>query len=282
MLISAVIAVSLAQATWWDSGVEASISRVPAMRRTWADAIISLPGSDRAAVAYLLTNLPLSDLTLVKPAELIENARLAAKARQATDWARSIPRDIYLDCVLPHASVTEPRDSMREEFMNKYLPVAAKAKSSGEAALALNRILFDDYKVVYNTMRLRTDQSSRESIAQGMATCTGLSIMLVEACRAIGIPARMAGIHTWPGKTGNHTWVEIWDNGWHFVGAAEPDANGLNHAWFTDQAKTAVEDDVKHAIFAVSYKKTGTYFPLAWNPEARINAVNVTTFYKER
>jgi transglutaminase-like putative cysteine protease len=171
---------------------------------------------------------------------------------------------------------------MREEFMNKYLPVAAKAKSSGEAALALNRFLFDDYKVVYNTMRLRTDQSSRESITQGMATCTGLSIMLVEACRAIGIPARMAGIHTWPGKTGNHTWVEIWDNGWHFVGAAEPDAKGLNHAWFTDQAKTAVEDDVKHAIFAVSYKKTGTYFPLAWNPEARINAVNVTTFYKER
>lgn len=282
MLISAVIAVSVAQGTWWDSGVEASISRVPAMRRAWADAIIALPGADRASISYLLTDLPLSDLTLVIPSELIRNVRLAAKAKQATAWARNVPREIYLDAVLPHASVTEPRDSMREEFMNKYMPVARKAKSSGGAALALNRILFDDYKVVYNTMRLRTDQSSRESIAQGMATCTGLSIMLVEACRSIGVPARIAGIHTWPGKTGNHTWVEIWDNGWHFVGAAEPDPNGLNHAWFTDQAKTAIEDEVKHAIFAVSYKKTGAYFPLAWNPEARINAVNVTKSYTAR
>ena len=83
-------------------------------------------------------------------------------------------------------------------------------------------------------------------------------------------------------KTGNHTWVEIWDGGWHFIGAAEPDPNGLNHAWFVDQAKTAIEDKPENAIFAVSYRKTGTYFPLAWNPEARINAVNVTKRYKAR
>ena len=42
-----------------------------------------------------------------------------------------------------------------------------------------------------------------------MATCTGLSIMLVEACRAVGIPARVAGIASWPGRGGNHTWVEV-------------------------------------------------------------------------
>jgi transglutaminase-like putative cysteine protease len=227
-------------------------------------------------------DLPLSDLTLVEPQALTQNVRLAAQTRNATEWARQIPRDVYLDAVLPHAAITEPRDFMRKEFMDRYLPLAKKSKSSGEAALQLNKKLFADYKVVYNTMRLRTDQSSRETIAQGMATCTGLSIMLVEACRAIGIPARIAGIHTWPGKTGNHTWVEIWDNGWHFVGAAEPDPNGLNHAWFVDQAKTVIENEPNHAIFAVSYRKTGTYFPLAWNPEARINAVNVTKFYTTR
>jgi transglutaminase-like putative cysteine protease len=255
---------------------------VPAMRPAWEAECRSLPGSDRAAMAYLLVDLPLSDLTLVEPQALTQNVRLAAQARNATEWARQIPRDVYLDAVLPHAAITEPRDFMRKEFMDKHMPIAKKAKSSGEAALQLNKKLFTDYKVVYNTMRLRTDQSSRETIAQGMATCTGLSIMLVEACRSIGIPARIAGIHTWPGKTGNHTWVEIWDNGWHFVGAAEPDPNGLNHAWFVDQAKTAIENEPNHAIFAVSYKKTGTYFPLAWNPEARINAVNVTKFYTTR
>ncbi|MEO7453838.1 MAG: hypothetical protein ABIV13_03640 [Fimbriimonadales bacterium] len=181
MLTSAILVLALCQATWWDGGVEASISRVPSMRRVWADAIVSLPGSDRAGVAYLLTDLPLSDLTLVKPDELLQNIRLAARARGATQWAKDVPRNIYLEFVLPHACVTEPRDSMRKEFMEKYLPLAKKSKSTGEAALALNKALFADFKVVYNTMRLRTDQSSRESVAQGMATCTGLSIMLIEA-----------------------------------------------------------------------------------------------------
>ena len=74
-----------------------------------------------------------------------------------------------------------------------------------------------------------------------MATCTGLSIMLVEACRAVGVPARMAGIASWPGRGGNHTWVEVWDDGWHFVGAAEPDAKGLDHAWFVGDAAKAIK-----------------------------------------
>ena len=62
------------------------------------------------------------------------------------------------------------------------------------------------------------------------------SIMLVEACRSVGVPARLAGIASWPGRGGNHTWVEFWDNGWHFVGAAEPDDQGLDHAWFVGDA----------------------------------------------
>ena len=74
-----------------------------------------------------------------------------------------------------------------------------------------------------------------------MATCTGLSIMLVEACRAVGVPARVAGIASWPGRGGNHTWVEVWDDGWHFVGAAEPDEKGLDHAWFVGDAAKAIK-----------------------------------------
>src|SRR5690606_17330671 len=111
----------------------------------------------------------------------------------------------------------------------KYLPLVKSVKTPGEAALLLNETLFKDYNVGYNTKRLRTDQSPEETIAQGMATCTGLSIMFVDACRAVGIPARVAGIHSWPGRGGNHTWAEVWDAGrWHFVGAAEPDRQGLN------------------------------------------------------
>ena len=151
---------------------------------------------------------------------------LAYRARGEVPWGASLPEEVFLDAVLPHASVTEPRESMRREFHDRYLPMVRDLRRPGEAALALNRALFRDYKVVYNTRRRRPDQSSQESIQQGMATCTGLSIMLVEACRAVAVPARLAGIASWPGRGGNHTWVEVWDDGWHFVGAAEPDEKG--------------------------------------------------------
>ena len=159
--------------------------------------------------------------------------------------APGLPEDVFLDAVLPHASVTEPRDSMRAEFHARYLPLVRNCQTPGQAALAINKKLFADYKVGYNTRRLRTDQSSKESIAQGMATCTGLSIMLVEACRAVGVPARLAGIASWPGRGGNHTWVEVWDDGWHFVGAAEPDDKGLDHAWFVGDASKAIKGSAK-------------------------------------
>ena len=116
-----------------------------------------------------------------------------------------------------------------------------------------------------------------------MATCTGLSIMLVEACRAVGVPARVAGIASWPGRGGNHTWVEVWDDGWHFVGAAEPDEKGLDHAWFVGDAAKAIKGSTpQNAIYAVTYRTTGEFFPLVWNRPDRVPGENVTDRYAER
>ena len=46
--------------------------------------------------------------------------------------------------------------------------------------------------------------------------------MVIDACRAVGVPARFVGTPLWADKSGNHSWVEVWDKGWHFTGAAEP------------------------------------------------------------
>jgi hypothetical protein len=169
---------------------------------------------------------------------------------------------------------------MRAEFHSRYLPRVRDCKTPGDAALVINKKLFADYKVGYNTRRLRTDQSSKESIAQGMATCTGLSIMLIEACRSVGVPARLAGIASWPGRGGNHTWVEVWDRGWHFVGAAEPDDEGLDHAWFVGDASKAIKGTSKNAIYAVTYRTTGDFFPLVWAPSTKMSGQDVTDRYR--
>ncbi|MFO0952854.1 MAG: transglutaminase domain-containing protein [Isosphaeraceae bacterium] len=230
-------------------------------------------------MAYLVADLPLADLKMLPPQRLVDNASLAYQARSETPWAAKVPDEIFLDAVLPHASLTEPRDPLRAEFHARYRDLVRDSKSTGEAADRLNRAVFADYSVSYNTRRVRPVQSSRETISQGMATCTGLSILLVEACRAVGVPARVAGIASWPGRGGNHTWVEVWDDGWHFVGAAEPDPKGLDHAWFVGDASKAVKDQPRNAIWAVTYRSTGDRFPTAWGRDSGVNAENVTDRY---
>ena len=269
-------------APWWGPEVEASIARAPGRREAWEAMLRGTKPEHREGVAYLMTDLPLRDLETLAPEALAANVDLAYRVRDEVAWGRALPEPIFLDAVLPHASLTERRDPMRAEFHDRYLPLVRDCKTPGEAALKLNAALFRDYKVVYNTRRLRTDQASRESIAQGMATCTGLSIMLVEAARAVGIPARVAGIRSWPGRGGNHTWAEVWDDGWHFVGAAEPDPSGLDHAWFAGEAGSAVADEPRNAIWAATYRRTGSYFPLAWDSRARVNAENVTARYAKK
>ena len=276
---AALIVAGSPESAWWDKQVEASLDRAPARKAEWVRLLESCRSEYRAGLSYLLRDLPLRDLEKMPTEAMATNMSQAYKTRVEVPWGVRLPEPIFLDAVLPHASLTEPRQLMRAEFHDRYIPLVKDCKTPGEAALRVNKLLFRDYKVTYNTRRLRTDQSSKESIAQGMATCTGLSIMLVEACRAVGIPARVAGIASWPGRGGNHTWVEVWDDGWHFVGAAEPDDNGLDHAWFVGDASKAIKGSPRSAIYAVSYRATGTFFPMVWNRSDRVPAEEVTDRY---
>ena len=73
---------------------------------------------------------------------------------------------------------------------------------------------------------------------------------------------------------------QIWDEGWQFTGACEPTGDKLNQGWFKGRAATAITDDPLHAIYAVSYKKTPSAFPMVWDPRNQsISAVNVTDRY---
>ena len=252
---------------WWDSRVEASLDRAPAKKAAWEQALEKTRPERRAGMAFLMADLPLRDLESLPPDALAANLDLAYQARDEVPWGPGLPEDVFLDAVLPHASVTEPRDSMRAEFHDRYLPLVKELQDARRGGAR------DQQGAIQRLQGRRTTpagsaptRARKESIAQGMATCTGLSIMLVEACRAVGVPARMAGIASWPGRGGNHTWVEVWDDGWHFVGAAEPDEKGLDHAWFVGDAAKAIKAKPANAIYAVTYRPTGELFPLAWNP----------------
>ncbi|MHC4839255.1 MAG: dienelactone hydrolase family protein, partial [Planctomycetota bacterium] len=88
------------------------------------------------------------------------------------------------------------------------------------------------------------------------------------------------GTPLWADGSGNHSWVEVWDDGWHFTGAAEPTGIDLDKAWFTDRAAQAIADDRERAIYATSWKRTSLSLPMVWRPDSdEVPAVNVTARY---
>lgn len=236
--------------------------------------------AEKKGMEFLVANMPEADLQKLGAEFLLENARLAYQARKETPWGQAPPEEIFLNHVLPYANVDEKRDPWRKEFHELCLPMVKECKTATEAVQKLNGELFKTLKVNYSPQRRAPNLSPKESLAQGNASCTGLSIILVNACRAVGIPARLVGTPNWIDKRGNHTWVEIWDEGWHFTGACEPDPKGLNRGWFTADASKAIQDSPEHAIFAVTFAKSKQHFPLVWaRNDKSIPGENVTSRY---
>lgn len=232
------------------------------------------------AAKYLADHMPERDRDALDADFLITNLDLAFQARKEFPWASAVPEEQFFNDVLPYAVFDETREAWRADLLARARPLVKEATSASEAAQELNRRLFAITQVHYHTGRQRANQSPSESIASGKATCTGLSILLVNACRAVGIPARAVGTPLWSNGRGNHTWVEVWDGGWHFTGADEYDAKGLNHGWFTADAAAAKVGDPLHAIFATTWKRADLAFPMIWSPQDRsVAAVDVTTRY---
>ncbi len=240
-------------------------------------------GFGERAARFLVEGMPGSDLRSLSEKFLMENLSLALKAREQFPWAGVVPEEIFLNDVLPYASLDETREPWRKDFYQQCSELVKDCQSATEAAQVINREFFKLINVHYNTGRKMPNQSPSESVALGKATCTGLSIILVDACRSVGVPARVAGTALWSNKRGNHTWVEIYDSGqWFFTGADEYNQEGLNRAWFSGDAAKAVADDWKHAIWASSWKKTGHHFPMVWDLKNKdVGAVNVTSRYAE-
>jgi poly(3-hydroxybutyrate) depolymerase len=269
-----------AEPNWWSDDVEQALTRAKNNRTELERALADVPKEQRKGMAFLIENMPASDLTALKAEFLLTNVDLAYKARKEMPWGKDIPEELFLNDVLPYANVDEKRDAWRAEFYELCRPLVKDCKSPAEAVQKLNAQLFKQLKLGYSTQRKAPNQSPKESIESGKASCTGLSIVLSDAARSVCIPARLVGTPLWADKRGNHTWVEIWDRGWHFTGACEPDPAGLDRGWFVGAASQAKKDVPEHAIYAASFKKSNQHFPLVWARSNRgVPAENVTDRY---
>lgn len=279
-LLAFAISLGVLRANPLDSSIKTAGANAREIRAFLTDAERKHGPPGRKAAEFLLAGMPPADLQALKAKPLLENLDLAFQARDEFPWAREVPEEIFLNDVLPYAVFDEPRDPWRADLYEKCRKLVAGCRSATEAAQKINREFFNLVDVHYNTGRKSTNQSPSDSIAQGKATCTGLTILFVDACRSVGIPARGAGIAKWTTKEGNHTWPEVWDGKWAFTGADEYDEKGLNRGWFVDDAAQARADVRESAIYATSWRPTGEIFPMDWSPKAQtVAAINVTSRY---
>jgi hypothetical protein len=263
--------------------IEAALKRAGDNRGQIEKAIDDVPAEHRAGMEFLVENMPDHDLASLSAEFLLANVQFAYEARDKAPWKDSVPEEVFLNDVLPYASVNERRDDWRKDFYERFMPLVKDARTPTEAAVILNKQAFHVLDVRYSTERRKPDQSPYESIEAKTASCTGLSVLLIDACRAVGVPARFVGTPLWADKSGNHSWVEIWDDGWHFTGACEPSGDVLDSAWFEQRASEAKRDDPLHAIYASSFQRTPQTFPLVWDRGIDyVHAVNVTDRYVER
>ena len=138
-------------------------------------AISELHGERVESLVFLIKHMPERDLKNLSSEYLIENVNYAFKAREESEWAKSVPKDIFLNDVLPYASINERRDRWRKDFHTRFSPLVKKFKSLEEAAQGLNKEMWKMINVKYHARkRPKPDQSPYESIDAGFASCTGL------------------------------------------------------------------------------------------------------------
>ncbi len=258
--------------------------RVSALPKKRAKEIISslkaTPEEMREGAAFLYAYMPQHDLDTLSTSLIEENVEYAYKARNRFAWAKDLPIELFYNDVLPYVTMDETRDMWRAQFYDMIEPLVADCKDAGEAVAIINKEIKNLVKVEYNTKRRKANQSPAESMEIGMASCSGLSIILTDALRAVGIPSRIAGTPLWVTKEGNHNWNEVWIDGeWFFT---EYYPTKLNDSWFLPrcadfEGQTAPE----HQVYAASFKPTGSgHFPLVWDMKDKtVPGYNVTQRY---
>lgn len=242
-------------------------------------ALKEVPRNEREGMAFLISYMPERDAKSLSADFLLENVEYAYKARAEFPWAKEVPDSVFLNDVVAYANLNENRESWRKDFYERFKKYVAPCKTMREAIDSVNKNVRDELLVDYNTKREKPDQAPYESMRQHMASCSGLSILLTDAFRAVGIPSRVAGTPAWHDDRGNHNWNEVWIDGqWRFTEYYPSD--DLDQSWFLTDAGKAIKEDMRKAIYAASFKPTGCYFPLVWDENIRyVHAENVTDRY---
>jgi hypothetical protein len=192
--------------------------------------------NQKMAFAFIISNMPLSDLSLVDPERLLDEIEYTFYVKNSFVWGRECPDDIFYHYVLPQRVSQEPLEYYRGFLLSELSPLVDTLKNAVEAAIEINKWCAE--RVVFKQTQ-RQDQGVFETLKSGYGRCEEMAIIYVSALRSCCIPARSAWTPYWTLSDNNHAWVEVFADGkWNYTGGCEPRPT-LNDAWFSNSVKNA-------------------------------------------
>ncbi|CAM6087620.1 unnamed protein product [Calypogeia fissa] len=240
--------------------------------------------SAEECLQFLHRHMPKNDRGLIDHDFLTKNVQYALKARELTAWgSSSVPWKLFLNDVLPYAVLNERRDDWRALFYDSLAPLVSETTSIEQAASVINARIWSLWDLKFVGGQTPQTMSPFQVLSAGNASCTGMSILMVDALRSVGVPARVVGAPEWnDGSGGNHDWVEVWyDEEWHFIDAF--DGTKFDEGWFVPSpVKYQRPNCGLHSIYASSFQPTegDVRFPLAWDYEdLSVPGLDVTQWY---
>jgi hypothetical protein len=260
---------------------------------------------------FLNDNMPSWDV--YNKAELDEGIlpltlNISLLVRDIYSWAETVPKNIWKNYVLPYANVNEARENWRPLLHEKLSRLVVNdtfhANGTAQAVAVLNDQLWSELRKPQTGIYFKSDQTPflldpMSVLTYGFASCTGVSILFVDALRAVGVPARLVGTPMWNGNAseGNHNWVEIYmgpgegldGDAWTFIegkpaqGAHETLTNACDK-WFCNTVYFGNKTEVFATEFDQSDLRANTthFYPMAWDPENKnVPGVNRTELYRK-
>lgn len=223
-----------------------------------------------------------------KEAFLVQNAETALEGLELSNASGEVTEELFLRDVLPFRHFDEPVDNWRPVFLEKLRPLLGNATDLRSIAEAVVPKIFSGALGKPVTFKGNSTPAVMapltETLEKGYASCTGISIFMADALRAVGVPARVVGTPEWNIATGgNHNWVEVyWGGRWHFLDGAPASSVEWDRTWFLDNAQLAVPGTANGIYTPVvdATEADGMYL-ITWREEAfNMSAKDRSLFYK--
>lgn len=232
----------------------------------------------------------------------------ALKAKIMFEYTDALPKPIWQEYVLNPFHLNEARSNWRPLLWDKLSDELIDSKQQRHNISSVVhwvnqhawRILapHPNTTIVFEAGSTPLIFDTMSVLVFGKASCTGLAIVLANALRALGVPARIAGTPAWYGNAtkGNHNWVEVWNQGqWYFMEPTVPtavdgildDVDDLERnpcrRWFCQAARYAPgPNQTKVYAARLDSSKTTEFFRLAWEWETPdVPADDRTAYYQE-